>query len=158
MFARDAAELYTRRWGTEVLYRSLKQTMGRRRACLCGNPAHAAAELGLGGRRTVGAGIMAADAVAAAGHAPARLTLAAALSACAASDPQHRAARGGAAPTLAQALAGAVRDDCQRTRPKAARTPVNKKRDRPPGMPLARTAADAEITRARTLKELNVGA
>jgi hypothetical protein len=66
-------------------------------------------------------------------------------------------ARGGG-PTLTQALAGAVRDDYQRTRLKAARTPVNKKRDRPPGMPLARTAADAEITRARTLKELSVAA
>jgi hypothetical protein len=152
----DAAGLYARRWGVEVLYRSLEQTMGRRRLA-CGNPDHAGVELDWAVVGLWVLGLMAADAVAAAGHAPGRLSVAGALRpvrrAIAAAAP-----RGGRGPTLARALAAAVRDDYRRTRPKAARTPVDKKRDRPPGEPLARTATDAEIARARALRDPGVAA
>jgi hypothetical protein len=156
MSDREAAQLYALRWGAEVLYRSLKQTMGRRRM-VCGNPQHAAAELDWAVVGLWVLGLMAADAVAAAGHAPGHLSVARAL------RPVRRAIRsaaprGSRGPTLAQALASAVRDNYRRTRPKAARTPVNKKRERPPGEPLARMATGAEMAQAQMLKELTPAA
>jgi hypothetical protein len=146
----DARDLYARRWVVEVLYRSLKQTMGRRRMA-CGAPAHAAAELDWAVVGLWALGLMAADAVAAAGHAPARVSVAAALRAvrrAAAAAPAwlHRRV------TLAAALAAAVRDRYERKGPKAARVPVNKKRDRPPGDPRARTATPEEVALALELK------
>ncbi|MEZ0263198.1 MAG: transposase, partial [Phycisphaerae bacterium] len=147
----DAAALYARRWTAEVLFRSLKQTMGRR-TMVCGNPAHAGAELDWAVVGPWALGLMAADAVAAAGDPPARVSVARALTAV------RRAI--GAAPawvhrrvTLAAALAAAVRDGYVRTRPKGARVPVDKKRDRPPGDPVARTATPAEVALAAELKE-----
>jgi hypothetical protein len=152
----DAAALYARRWGVELLYRALKQTMGRRRMA-CGNPAHAGVELDWAVVGLWVLGLMAADAVAAAGHPPARLSVARAL------RPVRRAIAAAAAwlhraVTLAAALAGAVRDDYARARPKAARVPVDKKRDRPPGNPRARTATPAEVALARELKRKRVAA
>jgi hypothetical protein len=145
----DAATLYARRWGVEVIYRSLKQTMGRRRMA-CGNPDHAGVELDWAVVALWVLGLMAADALAAAGHAPARLSVARAL------RPVRRAISAAGRPhpavTLADALAGAVRDGYVRTRPRAARVPVDKKRDRPPGEPRARTATPAEVALARELK------
>ena len=146
----DARDLYARRWLVEVLYRSLKQTMGRREMA-CGDPDHAGAELDWAVVGLWVLGLMAADAVAAAGHAPTRVSVAAAPRAV-------RRAIGAAPPwlhrdlTLAGALAGAVRDEYRRAGPKAARAPVNKKRDRPPGDPLARTATPEEVALAAALK------
>jgi hypothetical protein len=145
----DAATLYAKRWGVELLYRSLKQTMGRRRM-VCGNPGHAGVELDWAVVALWVLGLMAADGLATAGHAPARLSVARALRpvrrAIRSATPRH--ARG---PTLAQALSGATKDGYSRRRPKTARCPVNKKRDRPPGDPVARTASEVEIERARAL-------
>ncbi|HSI35880.1 MAG TPA: hypothetical protein VK986_20020, partial [Tepidisphaeraceae bacterium] len=114
--------------------------------------AHAGAELDWAVVGPWALGLMAADAVAAAGDPPARVSVARALTAV------RRAI--GAAPawvhrrvTLAAALAAAVRDGYVRTRPKGARVPVDKKRDRPPGDPVARTATPAEVALAAELKE-----
>ena len=145
----EAATLYGKRWSVELIYRSLKQTMGRRRM-LCGNPEHAGVELDWAVVALWVLGMMAADALAAAGHAPARLSVARALRpvrrAIASATPRH--ARG---PTLSERLSSATKDDYTRLRPKEARCPVNKKRDRPPGDPVARMASDIEIALARTL-------
>ncbi len=126
----EALELYRRRWGVEVLYRSLKQTLGRRKM-VCGNPEHAAAELDWAMLSLWGLGLMAATEQAGRGLPPTRLSIARAL------RPVRRAIRS-ATPryarglSLAAELALAVRDDYRRTSPKSARTPVNKKRESPP--------------------------
>ena len=101
--------------------------------------------------------LMAADALGAAGHAPARFSIARAL------RPVRRAiataaSRHSRGPTLAEALGAATRDDHPRLRPKAARSPINKKRDRPPDDPVARMATEGEIARARALMEERVAA
>src|SRR6185369_2541598 len=41
---RQAGEIYRRRWGVELIFRSLKQTMGKRKL-RCDSPDHAAVEL-----------------------------------------------------------------------------------------------------------------
>jgi hypothetical protein len=58
----EAATLYAQRWGAELIYRSLKQTMGRRRM-VCGNPEHAAVELDWAVVGLWVLGLMAADAL-----------------------------------------------------------------------------------------------
>lgn len=123
----------------------------------CGNPEHAGVELDWAVVALWVLGLMAADALGAAGHAPARFSIARALRpvrrAIAAAASRH--SRG---TTLAEVLAAARRDDHPRLRPKAARNPVNKKRDRPPGDPTARMATEDEIARARALMEQRVAA
>jgi len=147
----EAATLYAQRWGAELIYRSLKQTMGRRRM-VCGNPEHAAVELDWAVVGLWVLGLMAADALVGAGQAPARLSVARALRPVrrAITSATPRYARGRRL-TLAQALRGATKDRYVRLRPKTARCPVNKKRDRPPGEPVARMASEVEITQARIL-------
>jgi hypothetical protein len=145
----DIATLYAQRWGVELIYRSLKQTMGRRRM-VCGNPEHAGVELDWTVVALWVLGLMAADSLATAGRAPAQLSIARALRpvrrAITSATPRH--ARG---LTLSQRLCGATKDGYPRLRPKTARCPVNKKRDRPPGEPVARMASEVEIKQARAL-------
>lgn len=152
---REAGQLYARRWGVEVLYRSLKQTMGRRKM-VCGNPDHAAAELDWAMVSLWGLSLMAAEEVSNAGQPPTRLSVAAALRpvrrVIRSATPRHgRRGRRGRGMTLARQLSLAVRDQYVRTRPKRARDPVNKKNDPPPKAPRARMARPDEKARARAL-------
>ena len=148
---REAGQLYARRWGVEVLYRSLKQTMGRRRMA-CGNPAHAGAELDWAVVGLWGLSLMAAEEVSDAGRPPTRLSVAKALRpvrrAIRSATPRHGS---GGGMTLARQLSLAVRDEYVRTRPKGSRNPVNKKKDPLPKAPRARTATPREKARARAL-------
>jgi hypothetical protein len=59
---------------------------------------------------------------------------------------------------LAASLAASVGDAYQRTSAKKARHWPHKKRDKPPGDPLARTATDEEITLAARLVQKKVAA
>jgi hypothetical protein len=147
---REAGQLYALRWRVEVLYRSLKQTMGRRKM-VCGNPAHAAAELDWAVISLWGLSLMAAEEVSNAGRPPTRLSVAKALRpvrrAIRSATPRH----GGRSMTLARELSLAVRDEYVRTRPKRSRHPVNKKNDPLPKAPRARTATPREKARAQAL-------
>jgi hypothetical protein len=146
-----ASELYRRRWGLEVAFRSLKQTL-EHRTVRAGTAAHARGELAWA---LVGLWVLAlvgVRAIAAAGHAPHRLSLAAALAAVrhAAHDPASRRARGRA---LHRRLRGAVRDRYRRTTSRAGYRTPRKKRVRPPGPPRLATATRAQVAAAKRLRD-----
>ena len=125
-----AAGMYRLRWGAELLFRSLKQTLGRRKV-LSDSPAHARAELdwaavglwllALMNAHAAGAG----EAGAGSGRAPRRP--------CVRCGRRWPAAAG----RCRAALAAATRDPYERRRPKKARHWPHKKRDKPPGDPRA---------------------
>ena len=149
----EAVELYSKRWVIEVIYRSLKQTLNRRKL-VCRNPEHAGAELDWAVVGLWALALMTAEEVSAAGQSPARLSIAKALA------PVRRAIRS-ATPrytrrlSLALALSKAVQDNYQRKSSKAARVPVNKKRDKPPGDPKARKATPHEKALAKAFRKRN---
>lgn len=135
-----AVEMYKLRWGAELLFRSLKQTLGRRKL-LSDCPAHAEVELDWA---AVGLWLLALMNAHAAGAA-ARRSTASALRAA-------RSAMAGRGGRLWAALSRAVLDDYRRRRPKKARHWPHKKREKPPGDPKARTATAEEVTLAMELK------
>ena len=153
----EAIDLYKKRWGVELVYRSLKQTMGRRRM-LCRSPNSAAAELDW---TIVGLwvlGLLSIDAIVIAGKTPHRWSVAASLrvvrQAAERTDPLRR--RIGQSlcfgQSLSRRLADAVKDEYVReaSRKKSRHWP-HRKRDQPPGDPIARTAGEFEIRLANEL-------
>lgn len=137
----DAGRLYAMRWGVELLYRSLKQTM-RRRKMPSGSPAHAVVELDWS---VVGLWVLGLANAEASGDVR-RASVAQTLR-------RVRAAMAGRGGNLRAALAGARRDDYRRHRAKAARHWPHKKREKRPGAPKARTATEAEVLQAQRLAE-----
>jgi hypothetical protein len=87
----------------------------------------------------------------AAGAAAARRSTASALHAA-------RAAMAGRGGRVWPALAAAVCDGYQRRGPKKARHWPHKKRDKPPGDPLARTATPEEVQLAQEIKQRKAAA
>jgi hypothetical protein len=136
-----AVEMYQLRWGAELLFRSLKQTLGRRKV-LSDSPAHAEVELDWA---AVGLWLLAMMNAQAAGAAERRSTASALRAA--------RSAMAGRGGRLWAALSRAVLDDYRRRRPKKARHWPHKKREKPPGAPKARTATAEEVTLAMELKK-----
>jgi hypothetical protein len=137
----DVVELYRRRWGIELLYRSLKQTL-RRRKMLSGVPEHAELELDWA---MVGLWLLGLMTAKAAGREVRRgrpWSLAAALSVVRGAMRRLGVAR--AAGGLRRQLRLAVRDRYVRHRPKAARYWPRKKNEHPPGAAKIRTATHAE--------------
>lgn len=137
----DVVELYHRRWGIELLYRSLKQTL-RRRKMLSGVPEHAEQELDWA---MVGLWLLGLMTVKAAGR-EVRLgrpwSMAAALRAV--RGAMRRRGKTRAAGGLRRQLRLAVRDRYIRHGPKAARYWPRKKSAHPPGAAKIRTATHAE--------------
>lgn len=150
----EAAELYRRRWGVELIFRSLKQTMGKRRL-RCDCPANAAAELDWAVVGLWLLGLLSVGRIVRAGGAPGDWGVASSLRvvrrAMAGKPPGGRGKGKGA--SLARALAAATKDSYQRTRPKSARHWPHKKKDKPPGDPRARTASESEVQLASQLRE-----
>lgn len=140
----QAVELYKRRWLVEVLYRSLKQTLGRRKV-LSDSPRHAEVELDWSVASLWVLSVELAEST------PGRASVAGALRAV----RQALAGRGG---NLAGALAAASTDGYVRKRPKKARHWPNKKREKPPGAPKARPATDSERALAQELTALSCAA
>lgn len=136
-----AVEMYKLRWGAELLFRSLKQTLGRRKV-LSDSPAHAEVELDWA---AVGLWLLALTAADAAG-ASSRRSIASALRAV------RSAAAGRGGGLLWAALSRAVLDTYRRRGAKKARHWPHKKRDKPPGHPKARTATAEEVALAMELK------
>ena len=136
-----AAKLYKLRWGVELLYRTLKQTLGRRKM-LSDAPAHAKVELDW---TVIGFWVLTLINAREAGIG-ARPSPASALSVV----RQAGAGRGGA---LLPKLAAAVQDNYVRKTAKKARHRRDKKKDRPPGKPKARKATPAEVRLAEEIKK-----
>jgi hypothetical protein len=141
-----ALEIYTRRWPVELLFRSLKQTMARRKM-LSDSPRHAEVELDW---TVTGLWILCLASYEAAG-AKARPSIAGALRAL----RKAIAGRGG---KLWKALKRAVQDVYERTGSKKARHWPHKKKEKPPGGPKARMATAAEILLAQELKNEKMAA
>lgn len=143
---RLAGELYRRRWGLEVAFRSLKQTLEHRKVRSC-TAAHAQMELSWS---VVGLWVLALTgvrAVTAAGHGPRRLSIAGVLRAVrwAWWRPRKEAA-------LRRRLRTAVQDGYTRKGSKKAWRWPHKKNPPPPGPPRVTTATQSQRACAKALR------
>jgi hypothetical protein len=137
----DVVELYRRRWGIELLYRSLKQTL-RRRKMLSGVPEHAELELDWALVGLWMLGLMTSKAATREVRRGRAWSLAAALRVVRGALRRLGVAR--SAGGLRRLLQRAVGDRYVRHRPKEARYWPRKKSQRPPGAAKIRTATHAE--------------
>jgi hypothetical protein len=147
---REVAELYRRRWGIEVLYRSLKQTM-QRRQMLSDRPKHAALELDWAVVGLWLLGLMTAEAASRGGRPPRSWSLAQAQRVV--RQAMRRLGKPRPAGGLRWQLRRAVKDTYVRRHPKAARYWPRKKTERPPGVPKIRTATREEIRMAQAFHQ-----
>lgn len=142
----QVAKLYCLRWGVEVSFRSLKQTM-RKRKMLSGVAKNAKVELDWA---VVGLWLLTLMGVGEAAPADRdRLSVAQALRAVRRwmRSPDGRPPAGG----LRKALRKALVDKYVRTSSKKARNWPHKKREKPPGVPKVRTATKAEVLKAQEI-------
>lgn len=143
---RLAGELYRRRWGLEVAFRSLKQTL-ERRAVRSGTADHARAELDWAVLGMWVLALLGAGAIAAAGHGARRLSLAGALAAVRAA--RHRAI---STRTLRGRLRRAVLDTYKRN---GSRRSYRWPRQKPPPVirpPRLTAATPAQVAQAARLR------
>jgi hypothetical protein len=142
-----AARLYAMRWGVEVMYRALKQTLARRKL-LSDSPRNARVELSWA---MIGLWTLMLI----------KAERCVQLNGCVSVAPVLRVLRramDGACFRLLPALARLGPDSYKRSRPKAARHWPHKKRTKPPGRPKARNATESEMTLAKELERLDPAA
>ena len=148
----QAEAMYEKRWGIELIYRSLKQTMGRGRM-RCASPGNAAVELDWAVIGLWMLGLASVSRLLEAGHSPYQWSVASSLRVVRrkirAATPRPTRRR---EPSLAEAMAEARRDEYTRRGSKKARHWPHKKREKPPGDPLARNANELEIELAQRLR------
>jgi IS4 transposase len=152
----QAAVLYEMRWGVEVFYRSLKQTLARRKM-LSHAPRQARMELHwtLVGLQLLG--LMSVSAILASGKDPLSWSVALSLRVvrrAMANRRPRQSYRGGLVGQLRQA----VKDTYKRTSAKKARNWPSKKKNKPPGPPRIRKATAAEVKRAEKVKSRKTAA
>lgn len=130
----DAAALahYRRRWDAEVFFRTIKQTMQRRKV-RSASPANALAELDWAFVAATILGLLGVRAITARGADPSTLSMARALDAV--RDDLRRNPGRSSAVRLRRRLAAALRDAYRRSGPKNAYQWPHKKQQRPPGIP-----------------------
>lgn len=145
---KTAKKLYRMRWGVELYYRTLKQTMDRRKM-RSDAPQQALAELNWTIMGLWLLGLMSVKAILMQRGRPQDLSVAQALRHIRAAMRHPRAARG----DLMRRLGQAVRDRYRRHGSKQARHWPHKKTDRPPGAPNIRSALESEVQAAQRLPE-----
>lgn len=150
-----ACEFYTMRWGVELHYRALKQTLARRKLA-SDAPANAQAELRWAMLALWLLCLMAAQAIGACGREVRRLSVAAALRVIrrAIFAPATRSGSAG----LGRQLAAALKDNYVRKAAKQARNWAHKKKPKPIGEPKARIADESQVRQACELRERGVAA
>ena len=142
-----AQRLYAMRWGVELMYRSLKQVMGRRKL-LSDSPRNARVELSWA---MIGLWTLLLI------KAQRRRDLAGKQGVAGVLRVLRRAMDGGPADRLA--LLDRIKPDAyRRLRPKTSRHWPHRKRPRPPGRPKARNATETELALAKELEVLEVAA
>jgi hypothetical protein len=141
-----ASELYRRRWGLEVAFRSLKQTLQRRKLRSC-TPVHARIELAWSVLGLWTLMLLGARAIGIAGHGPRDLS--AGLTLAAFRHALH-ARLGDLA--LHRRLRRCVIDRARRRSPKAAYRWPHKKNPAPPGPPSVTIATRSQILAAKELR------
>ena len=137
-----ASELYRRRWGLEFEFRSLKQTLMRRKM-RSGSPANARKELDW---TVIGLWTLALQggrAVVAAGHGPRPLSLAGVLVAVRAARLRPTADR-----ALKRRLGRVVQDGYRRRGSQRAYSWPHKKKPPPPGLPIVIAATQRQVQAA----------
>jgi hypothetical protein len=146
-----AGALYRRRWGVEVAFRSLKQTLDQRKV-RSGTAANSRMEASWSVLGMWTLGLLGVRGMIAAGHGPRRLSPAGAL----------RAVRGAGPGTPERTLRGrlrrALRDPYRRRGPKSAYRHPNKKKPPLPGPPSITTATQAQIKLAQELQHIKQAA
>lgn len=147
---RLANQLYAMRWGTEINFRALKQTLERRKL-LARTPQVGAMEL-VG--NLLALALLQAHAALLLGARLARLSVARCLQALRRAAEAVRAGH----PTrwLPRTIRVAVRDDYLRRRSKQSRDYPHKKRDSPPGPPQLLNLTNAQKTQLQWLESLGV--
>jgi hypothetical protein len=140
----QAGRLYRARWGIEVYYRTLKQTL-KRRKMLSGTPDLAQRELAWTLMGLWLLGLLGVDALIQSRQSPCRLSAATAL------RVMRKALQGRSCQRLDRALAYAVKDEYVRRGSKASRNWPDKKHDSPPKAPKMRQATPAERQEAQRL-------
>ena len=144
----QAGALYRQRWGMEVGFRTLKQTMGHRRM-LSRNPDRARRELH---GAMVGLTLIERMGVEAQGRpdrvSPAKVQRLVRTAMNRPGNPRSRH-------WLRNALAHATLDSYVRRRPKASRDYPRKKKQRPPGHPILRPASPEEVQQFQSLTHPN---
>jgi len=145
----QAATWYRLRWGVEVFYRSLKQTLGHRKM-LSGAPVRAALEL----RWTmIGVAMlrwMSVRALIDVGRDPLQSSFAGALR-CVRATLRALPKRQRRSRCLDRQLQKAVQDNYERRGPKRTRSHPDKKHDKPPGNPKITNASPQQVQRAQQL-------
>lgn len=141
---RAACELYRRRWGLELAFRALKQTLERRMVRSCA-PAKARLELAWSVLGMWVLMLLGARAIHAAGHSPSMLSVASTLTAV-----RWALHRNPPRITLMRRLRRCVLEPMRETCKTAYRWP-HKKNPQPPGSPNIATATAAQLAAARRL-------
>ena len=151
----QAEVLYGLRWGVEVFYRSLKQTLERRRM-LSHAPRQAQWEVAWSVVGLWLLGLMSVRGIIARGHDPLSLSVALALREVRQALRQDRrsATRGWLLKRLGQAL----KDGYRRRAAKKARHWPHKKKERPPGRPQIVIAGPQQVQLAQRLRMKNTAA
>jgi len=149
---RDASILYQMRWGVEVFFRGLKQTLARR-VMRSGAPNRAVMELRWTMIGLQLLGLLSVSRMVAAGADPLSWSVAMALRAA---REQMRRATGSLLQLLGR-LGRAIKDTYRRTRPKAASGWPRKKKNPQPKPPRVRAATHAEVKAAQRLVLLKMG-
>lgn len=149
----QAAFLYEMRWGVELFFRSMKQTLARRKM-LSHAPRQARVELSwsLVGLQLLG--VMSVWEIIQSGKHPLSWSVAGSLRAvrkAMKNGKPERRCRGG----LRGALSRAIKDSYHRTSRKQARNWPHKKREKPPGAPQLRDATISEVKYAQRFKAAN---
>ena len=148
---RSAGELYRRRWGIEVTFRTLKRTMShlkmRTRTARHAKIELAWALVGMWVLRLLGLRAIVAR------HDPCRLGMAAALAAVRA-EAVHAEARSRTPHALRGRLRKALIDAYQRRKSKHARGYARKKKQPTPGPPKLTRATKAQVAQAKALRTL----
>ena len=150
-----AREFYAMRWGVELHYRALKQTLARRKLA-SDAPKTARMELRWAMMGLWLLCLMAVEAMARSGKDVRRLSVATALRTVrkASHAPTTRSGSAG----LGRQLACAVKDSYRRKTSKRARAWAHKKKPKPIGDPNARFADESQIRKAHELRELAAAA
>lgn len=145
---RQGGRLYRMRWGIEVFYRSLKQTLARRKM-RSGAPDQARWELKWAVTGLWVLSLMTVRALIAARHDPLDMSVAQALRIV--RQAVRHAPRSRKATTTLRRLAHALKDRYRRTAAKKARDWPHKKTERPPGAPKLLIATEAQLSQAKAL-------
>ena len=151
----QAEVLYRLRWGVEVFYRSLKQTLEHRRM-QSRAPAQAQGEVAWSLVGLWLLGLLSVSRRVAGGHDPLGLSAALAIRQVRLALRQDRRSVDG--DWLTRRLGRAVKDGYQRRRPKKARHWPHKKKERPPGSPKVLMATAEQVRLAQRLQGESVAA